>query len=137
MFTGRIFGVAMLQGAISLLMTLGIYMTALLGWRNVGDAIALSFATLVLINILLMFANRSWTKPFFATIGRQNPALWWISGGTFAGLGMVLYVPLLRELFHFAVLHPVDIGMCLLAAAIPALLLDGVKRFAPQMLHRT
>ncbi|MFY8053180.1 MAG: cation-translocating P-type ATPase, partial [Armatimonadaceae bacterium] len=30
MFTGRIFGVAMLQGAISLLMTLGIYMTALL-----------------------------------------------------------------------------------------------------------
>ena len=137
MFTGRIFGIAMLQGVISLVMTLGVYMTALLGWRNVGDAIAISFATLVLSNILLMFANRSWTETFVATLARPNPALWWISGGTFVGLGIVLYIPLLRKLFHFAVLHPVDIGFCLLAATIPALLMEGVKYFAPRMLHRT
>ena len=137
MFTGRIFGVAMLQGAISLIMTLAVYMTALLGWRNAGDAIALSFATLVLSNILLMFANRSWTQTFLATLRRPNPALWWISGGTFVGVGIVLYVPVLRKLFHFGILHPVDIGLCVLAAAIPAMLLDAVKRLAPQMLHRT
>ena len=136
MFTGRIFGIAMLQGAISLVMTLGVYMTALLGWRNAGDAIAISFATLVLSNILLMFANRSWTETFVATLARPNPSLWWISGGTFVGLGIVLYVPLLRKLFHFAVLHPVDIGFCLLAATIPALLMECVKYFAPRMLHR-
>ena len=136
MFTGRIFGIAMLQGAISLVMTLGVYMTALLGWRNAGDAIAISFATLVLSNIFLMFANRSWTQTFFATLGRPNPALWWISGGTFVGLGIVLYVPILRKLFHFAILHPVDIGLCLLAASIPALLFEAVKRFAPRMLQR-
>ena len=136
MFTGRIFGIAMLQGAISLVMTLGVYMTALLGWRNAGDAIAISFATLVLSNIFLMFANRSWTQTFFATLGRPNPALWWISGGTLVGLGIVLYVPILRKLFHFAILHPVDIGVCLLAASIPALLLEVVKRFAPRVLQR-
>ena len=136
MFTGRIFGVAMLQGVLSLLMTIGIYMTALLGWRNTGDAIALSFATLVLSNILLMFANRSWSETFVATLTRPNPALWWISSGTFIGLGIVLYIPLLRKLFHFAVLHPVDIGFCLLAAIIPALLMECVKHFAPRMLQR-
>ncbi|MFM2222789.1 MAG: hypothetical protein RLZZ78_1046 [Armatimonadota bacterium] len=136
MFTGRIFGVAMLQGVISLVMTLGVYMTALLGWRNAGDAIAISFATLVLSNIFLMFANRSWTQTFFATLGRPNPALWWISGGTLVGLGIVLYVPILRNLFHFAILHPVDIGVCLLAASIPALLLELLKRFAPRILQR-
>jgi Ca2+-transporting ATPase len=136
MFTGRIFGVAMLQGVISLVMTLGVYMTALLGWRNAGDAIAISFATLVLSNIFLMFANRSWTQTFFATLGRPNPALWWISGGTLVGLGIVLYVPILRKLFHFAILHPVDIGVCLLAASIPALLLELLKRFAPRILQR-
>jgi Ca2+-transporting ATPase len=136
MFTGRIFGIAMLQGAISLVMTLGVYMTALLGWRNAGDAIAISFATLVLSNIFLMFANRSWTQTFFETLGRPNSALWWISGGTLVGLGIVLYVPILRKLFHFAILHPVDIGLCLLAASIPALLFEAVKRFAPRMLQR-
>ncbi len=137
MFTGRIFGVAMLQGAISLLMTLGIYMTALLGWRNTGDAIALSFATLVLSNILLMFANRSWTQTFVATLTRPNPSLWWISGGTFIGLGIVLYIPLLRKLFHFAVLHPIDILFCFLAAFVPALVMEAAKRFTPRMLQRT
>jgi len=136
MFTGRVFGIAMLQGAISLVMTLGVYMTALLGWRNAGDAIAISFATLVLSNLFLMFANRSWTQTFFATLGRPNPALWWISGGTLVGLGIVLYVPILRKLFHFAILHPIDIGLCLLAASIPALLLEVVKRFAPRVLQR-
>jgi Ca2+-transporting ATPase len=136
MFTGRIFGVAMLQGVISLVMTLAVYMTALLGWRNTGDAIALSFATLVLSNILLMFANRSWTQPFVATLRRPNPALWLISGGTLLGLAIVLFVPTLRGLFHFVVLHPVDIALCLFAAVIPAMLLDGVKRFAPGMLNR-
>lgn len=136
MFTGRIFGVALLQGAVSLVMTLGVYMTALLGWHNAGDAIALSFATLVLSNIFLMFANRSWTQTFVATLRRPNPALWWISGGTLLGLATVLYVPTLRGLFHFAVLHPADITLCLVAAVIPAMLLEGVKRFAPGMLNR-
>ena len=136
MFTGRIFGIALIQGAISLIMTLAVYMTALLRWRNAGDAIALSFATLVLSNILLMFANRSWTQTFFATLRRPNSSLWWISGGTFVGLGVVLYLPMLRKLFHFSLLHPVDLGLCLLAAAIPALLMETVKRFAPRMLQR-
>jgi Ca2+-transporting ATPase len=136
MFTGRIFGVALIQGAISLIMTLAVYMTALLGWRNAADAIAISFATLVLSNIFLMFANRSWTQTFFATLGRPNPSLWWISGGTFVGLGVVLYTPMLRKLFHFSVLHPADLGLCLLAATIPALLFEAVKRFAPRLLQR-
>jgi Ca2+-transporting ATPase len=136
MFTGRIFGVALLQGAVSLVITLGVYMTALLGWHNAGDAIALSFATLVLSNIFLMFANRSWSQPFAVMIRRPNTALWLISGCTLLGLLTVLYVPTLHGLFHFALLHPVDIGLCLLAAFIPALLLEGVKHFAPGMLNR-
>ena len=136
MFTGRIFGIALIQGAISVIMTLAVYMTALLGWRNAGDAIALSFPTLVLSNILLMFANRSWTQTFFATLRRPNSSLWWISGVTFVGLGVVLHLPMLRKLFHFSLLHPVDLGLCLLAAAIPALLFEVVKRFALQYLQR-
>lgn len=103
---------------------------------DTGDAIALSFATLVLSNILLMFANRSWTQTFFATLRRPNSSLWWISGVTFVGLGVVLYLPMLRKLFHFSLLHPVDLGLCLLAAAIPAMLFEVVKRFALQYLQR-
>ena len=76
------------------------------------------------------------TQTIFATLRRPNPSLWWISAGTFVGLGVVLYTPMLRKLFHFSVLHPVDLGLCLLAATIPALLMEGIKYFAPRMLQR-
>ena len=103
---------------------------------NTGDAMARSFATLVRSNIFLLYANRSWTETFVATLTRPNRALGWISGGTCIGLVIVLYIPLLRKLFHFAVLHPVDILFCLLAAFVPALVMEAAKRFAPRMLQR-
>jgi Ca2+-transporting ATPase len=51
-----------MQGASSLLVVLAIYLSAIWGWLNSDDAIALSFTTLVVSNVSLILVNRSWTK---------------------------------------------------------------------------
>lgn len=44
-----------------------------------------------------------------ATLRSPNAALWWITGGVVALLGLVLYVPPLRDLFGFSALSLVDV----------------------------
>lgn len=46
-----------------------------------------------------------------------NPALWWVLAGATLFLIVVLYVPVIRNLFRFSFLHPDDLGICLLAGA--------------------
>lgn len=42
-------------------------------------------------------------------------------------LGLVLYIPFLRNLFQFAVLHPIDIGICLLAGTTSLIWFEFLK----------
>ena len=42
-------------------------------------------------------------------------------------LGLVLYVPFLRKLFHFSTLHPTDIAICLAAGFASILWFEGLK----------
>jgi Ca2+-transporting ATPase len=65
----------------------------------------LAFVNLVIGNLGMIFSNRSRTRPIFSTLRVPNPALWWVSGGTVTFLALVLAIPFLRDLFHFAALH--------------------------------
>ena len=56
-----------------------------------------------------------------------NTALWWVVGGATFFLGLVLYVPFLRDLFHLAPLHPVDLALCLAAGIFSVLWVDVAK----------
>jgi Ca2+-transporting ATPase len=53
--------------------------------------------------------------------------LWIIVLSTLVFLGLVLYVPFLRDLFHFGFLHPVDILMCLGAGVISVMWFEAFK----------
>jgi Ca2+-transporting ATPase len=56
-----------------------------------------------------------------------NAALWWVIGGTTFVLGLALYVPFLRDLFHFSFLHPDDLLLCLAAGSASILWFEGIK----------
>lgn len=58
---------------------------------------------------------------------RPNAARWWVLGGAGLFLGVVLYVPGVRELFRFSLLHPDDLGICLLAGAGPIVVFEAFK----------
>ncbi len=100
---------------------------ALYGWQDEQDAKAVSFTTLVLANLGLIFANRSWSRTILSTLRTPNPALWWVVGGTVFFLGLVLYVPFLRDLFHFSILHPDDLAICLAGGVVSILWFEGFK----------
>jgi len=127
LFGRQLLGLGLLQGASALLIVLAVYLSALWGWLNKSDAIALSFTTLVVANLGLIFVNRSWTRTIWSTLRTPNPALWWIIGGTILFLGLTLYVPFLQNLFHFSTLHPDDLALCFAGGLVSILWFEGLK----------
>jgi Ca2+-transporting ATPase len=53
--------------------------------------------------------------------------MWWVIGGTLVFLTLVLYVQVLRNVFHFSVLHPDDIVLCLGAGVFSVAWFEGLK----------
>ncbi|MBI5015713.1 MAG: cation transporting ATPase C-terminal domain-containing protein [Deltaproteobacteria bacterium] len=66
----------------------------------------------------LILTNRSWSRTILSTLRSPNAALWWVLAGAAVFLGLVLYVPFLRQLFHLSVLHGLDLLLCLAAGAL-------------------
>jgi Ca2+-transporting ATPase len=137
LFGRRLLGLGLLQGASVLLIVMAVYLSALLGWQDELDATALSFTTLVVANLGLIVANRSWSGAIWSTLRTPNPALWFVLGGTLVLLGLVLYVPFLRALFHFSTLHPDDIAICLAGGFVSILWFEWLKVFKQKWLAGT
>lgn len=117
LFGKRTFTVSILQGLAVLGVVLLVFAVAHYRGRADEEARALTFTTLVLANLALIFVNRSWNHTILGTLRFPNPALWWVVVGAVAFLGLVLFVPFSRTLFRFSVLHLHDLAICLAAAA--------------------
>ena len=120
---------SLLQGFGVLLILLAIFAVALHRGQGEADARALTFTTLVLANVGLIVTNRSWSRTILAILRTPNPAMWWVIASAFVFLALVLYVPFLRALFHFSTLHPNDIALCAVAAAVSMAWFEALKSF--------
>jgi len=118
---------SLFQGAVVLAITLAIFGFS----RHLGhtdqEARALTFATLVIANIGLMFSNRSWSRTVISSMRSKNKALWWIIVSAIVFLALVVYVPFLRDLFRFDILHANDVGICVAAGAVSTLCFEAIK----------
>jgi hypothetical protein len=79
----------------------------------------------------LIFADRTRSRDIRAMFAVRNPALWWAATGTFLLVVLVLYVPLLRNLFYF---EPLD-GHGYVVVGIAASLCVVGFAVAKQALH--
>ena len=129
LFGGRIVGLSLLQGMIVLVITLAVYGHALYRGQGEWEARALTFTTLVIANLGLIFTNRSWSRTIPGTLRSPNPALWWVVGGAVVFLGLVLYLPFLRDRFDFGPLNPIDLAIGFTAGASSILWFEGLKLF--------
>ncbi|WP_345971418.1 cation-translocating P-type ATPase [Sulfurimonas sp. HSL1-6] len=94
-------GLSLLQGTGVLIWAIALYGIVLSRGATAEDARALAFTALVVANITLIFANRSWKRTLFASLHIPNRAVWWITGGALLFLALALFEPQLRQLFRF------------------------------------
>jgi P-type Ca2+ transporter type 2C len=80
-----------------------------------GEARAVGFAAIVFGNIVLIFVNRSADRPVVESLRQPNAALWWITAGALAALGIAIYVPMIAAVFRFGPLDAREVGVALLA----------------------
>jgi Ca2+-transporting ATPase len=129
-------GLSLLQGASVLAIVLAVYVVGryyLPG--HAGDELevrencarGLTFAALVAANLGLILTNRSWSRTIVSMFKEPNKALWWVVAGAAAFLALALYVPHLRDLFHFSTLHATDLVLCLIAGLASVLWFEAVK----------
>ena len=94
------------------------------------EARAAGFCALVIGNLAMIFANLSWNRSIRKSIHSINIALWMIVTGAALSLGLVLFVPALRGIFHFSALALKEVLIAVLAGISGVLCFEGVKRVA-------
>ena len=135
LFGQRTVLLSLLQGLSVLVILLIVYVISFKRGQSEEDSRALTYATLIIANLGLIFVNRSWSRTVLATLRSPNTALWWVTGGAVLFLGLALYVPFLRGLFRFSVLHTTDILICVAAGIVSVLWFEVMKAVAARRGH--
>jgi P-type Ca2+ transporter type 2C len=109
MFGRKGLALSLLQGTSMLAGVIVVLLYALYMDKGEVEVRTLTFATLVVANLTLIVANLSWSQSIIKTLHSENKALRYVLVGALSGLLLVLYVPALRNLFRFSVLHVDDL----------------------------
>jgi Ca2+-transporting ATPase len=129
LFSPALVAWSLLQGTLALLALAGLYALALRSGLPNDDVRALTFVSLVLVDLGLVLVNRSFGASLRDLVGRRNGALIWISAATVSMLALILALPLGRELFRFGQLHGDDLLLVAAVVASVVVVLEGIKRF--------
>ena len=128
LFDAAVLTRALWQGVGLLALLLAVYAGARFTTHSDEVARALTFTVLVLSNLALIQANRSWGRTSWRGIGAANRHFGWISVATLALLGVVLGIPGISSLFAFAPLTPTLLLISVSLALLSLLWFEGVKR---------
>jgi Ca2+-transporting ATPase len=128
LFSSALVAWSLVQGLVALIALALTYSLALRQGLPENDARALTFVSLVLIDLGLVFVNRSFGR--FSIKGPQsgNRALWWVAGVALSLLTMAVALPIGRDLFHFGPLHLDDLAVVAAIVALVVAVLELLKR---------
>ncbi len=125
---------SLLQGLSVLAVVFTVFIIAIRAGRGEFEARTLAFATLVFANVMMIMTNLSWSRNLIMIIRAGNKALWYVVSAAIGALALVVYVPALRGLFHFGVLHPNDILVSLACATGSLAWFEVLKAFKKKFL---
>ena len=127
LFNKKTFILSLLQGLSVLAVVFAVFWFSLYFKKGELEARTLAFTTLVFANVMLITTNLSWSKNLFGIIKSKNKALWVVVLGALAALMMVIYIPALRNLFHFSVLSVDDLFITLASGIVSLAWFEGLK----------
>jgi len=121
---------SLMEGIGALAIIFGVLKITLALGASDGEARAITFVSMVLVNIALIISNLSLSKGIIKTIFSGNKTLFGIIGLSIAGLAAITLTPVLRGFFHFELFHYNDLLFICLAAFISLLWFDLAERFS-------
>jgi Ca2+-transporting ATPase len=116
-----------LQGTLALILAGGVMLTANAWGMPENEVRALTFFSLVLVIVSLIFVNRSFTSSLVEAFTRPNRMLLVIVIFVTAVLTTSLVWPAAANLFHFGPLHADDLAITVGAAIVSLVLLEISK----------
>ena len=111
----------LVQGGSVLVTLLAVFFVA---WRfgdGEADARSIAFTVLVVANLGLIIASLAGDAANFYRRKQANLALRWVVAGSIVMLAIVLYIPSIRSLFRFTLMHPTDLAICLTSGGLSSL----------------
>ena len=118
---------SLLQGVVAFLLVAGIYVTALNRGMPAAEVRALTFFSLVLNIVGLIFVNRSFSSSLLTALTRPNGALAKVLVAVVLMLATTLLWPWATSLLRFGPLHANDLGVTFGAGAALLVLLELAK----------
>jgi Ca2+-transporting ATPase len=125
------------QGAVAFALVATIYLLALNRGLSEPDVRALTFLSLVIVIVSLIFVNRTFSPSLLATFRRKNPALGIILVGVVGILAIVLLWPTARTIFEFGQLPLNQTGIALGAGVSLLIILELLKPFLTERFANT
>ena len=127
LFDRRTVVLSLLQGVVVLLTVMTVFLFCLYQGRTADETRTLTFVTLIVANMGLIFTNLSWSSNIIDIMRTRNNALWIMVSATVVFLGLVIYVPVLRQLFGFNVMHLDDIAACFILGTASIMWFEAIK----------
>jgi len=127
LFSQKLFCLSILQGLFSLAMILIVCKHSLIEGDKETETTTLTFLTLIVSNLCLIFTNRSWNQSLFRNLLDTNKVLLFVLTAVVLSLGLIFSAPVLNRLFHFGMVSYTHILFCVAAGVASILWFEAVK----------
>jgi P-type Ca2+ transporter type 2C len=118
---------ACVQGFFSLMICVSLLLSALFAGANELDIRTLVFTSLILVNLSLMFVNRSNSASIWRTLRLENRFFWLLFLGVVCAVVPILFWPPARSMFRLGEFHGHDLLICTAAAIVNIFILELIK----------
>ncbi|MCM8815468.1 MAG: cation-translocating P-type ATPase C-terminal domain-containing protein [Candidatus Omnitrophica bacterium] len=123
------FFLSFLQGVVVFFVVSIVFLYALASGHDEARSRAITYITLIIANICLIFTNRSKTRFAFSKVNFENRALIFVIIGTLGVLVLINSTAFFRTLFNFAPVDLQDVLICLMSGIASILWFEGLKFF--------
>ena len=118
----------LMQGALAFIVLAIVYLLAAHTDMPDGDVRELTFVSLVLVNLALVWVNRSYAASLASLFTRANAAFLWIGLAAIAVIAVAVTWPPAEGLFGFGAFHGHDLAISIFAAVVMIGALEIIKR---------
>ncbi|UVC17916.1 cation-translocating P-type ATPase [Mesorhizobium onobrychidis] len=129
LFSRSLIAWSLVQGMLAFALVAAVLILALRWEMSENEIRALTFFSLVLTIVGLIFVNRTFSRSLLLALFRPNRSLGVAVGMVATALAVTLLWPLASELFRFGPLHPGDIAVAFSAGLTVLVCLEFLKYF--------